>query len=235
MIAIFLLTIFFIVMTGTRSALVIMAIGIIILGIYQKKFSKILRMSLLLGIVVFSLGVYNYYSRGISTGMIIDRYSTLFDAYSNEEPNVVMLIIGLREEAWWNTIKEIKNRPLVGHGPVRSTNIGALKTDPHSLYFDLLYKFGILGFIAFAAFFIKILKENNEIIKNYSTNAFPYNLPVYLQICVIVFLIDEIKIGFTRYGVMQHFVWLLLGITVATMNLIKKEHEKIENNLISGV
>jgi len=218
-----LLTLLFLVSTGTRMSILAFGIGLLFWGclsaIYQRKPTKFLQVFVGLVFIFIILMQLNNYSRKLKTGVAMDRIMT----YG-------LVISRMDDGTWPNIIPEIIKQPIIGHGPARPFYIGEMKTSSHNLYLSLLYQYGVLGLIGFLIFFIKLIKTNHKISMKYFRNEFPYNLPLCLNICIIIFLVDELVREYAISAAMQHFIWLIFGISVATWNLIEKEKEKLANN-----
>jgi O-antigen ligase len=114
----------------------------------------------------------------------------------------------------------------VGHGPgldfawEKGLNPYRL---PHSIFLFLLTITGLSGLLAFLFFLYRLLKMSiMSMGASLVSSPFPQALMKVLHVCLIMFIVDEIKIEYLRSLTYIYFVWLLFGLIAATQNIIQQ-------------
>jgi hypothetical protein len=86
--------------------------------------------------------------------------------------------------------------------------------------FDLL---GLFGLSAFIFFLYRLVKMSvGSIGASLVSSPFPQALMKVLHVCLVMFIIDQIKVEYLRNNIYTYFVWLLFGLMAATHNIIQK-------------
>jgi hypothetical protein len=92
----------------------------------------------------------------------------------------------------------------------------------HNLYFTVIYKFGIIGFLVFFSIFTKIMIQ---LLKSFNLNTLSkkhYTLLWASLLSLSVLLIDSFKFEFDRGASYQPLVWFILGIHYSGIMAVKK-------------
>jgi hypothetical protein len=127
-----------------------------------------------------------------------------------------------RMEVWsyaWNYILHEGNF-FLGHGPAHIM-FGFIEPSPHCLYLDILMRYGGINLVTSLFFFGAIFFRNRKAAAILKNNRDPLVTPfAFIEISFLAFLMDQIKIEYTRNAHYELFIWIYLGILVAVQNLI---------------
>jgi O-antigen ligase len=134
--------------------------------------------------------------------------------------------IGFRRGVQW-----FQESPIIGSGPrldisSRDVQIGEIKyrgAHPHNLYLTILVTTGVVGFIAWTAFFISAMAPMVRVVHNQiGDDLFLSNLPKLGLLIVFLFLIGEVRIEFLRSNYLdyQNYIFVLLAMFVACSHII---------------
>ena len=88
----------------------------------------------------------------------------------------------------------------------------------HSLYVEILSETGLIGFIAFLLFFITLFVEILRVKKKFDTYAIQTEWPSWtsaLGMSILTFLIS----GLFLHGIFFRFIWVLIGLAMATISV----------------
>ncbi|CUT00830.1 O-antigen ligase family protein [Candidatus Chrysopegis kryptomonas] len=223
------LSIFFVILSGHRSAMLSLVVSLFIFFFINKKFS-VLRVGLTLLISLLFVFSVVYFSPLLY--LSLERIYTNFISfyyYRTTDPNAHW-----RYLYWSNTIKAITENP-IGLGFAYSlTNLApwevwyenpreliyrsSLRLDPHNSYIAILARTGVLGFTFFLIFLLTsfaIILKNLKIIKNknYLLVALFSNF-----VAVFVFAFFNVTLEGPYHGV---FFWIWLGISLILSQKIK--------------
>jgi O-antigen ligase len=215
-----LLNLFILMATVTRGATISLFAGICYLLYRLRKamsFRQIL-FTLSLGATVMFLLDF-YLSHYTVSGSIFDRL--LNTKFVNGLPD--------SRTFWPQIIERIQQRPWTGHGP--SYEFGEYRREklttffwPHNGYLYYLHTIGILGTSAFL-WIVGLLwfdSRRNSTDSLTSTN-YPRSLLLVWHIVLTVFLIDQLKIEYLRNQHYQFFPWIIFGLMVATLNVVRAQ------------
>jgi hypothetical protein len=203
-------------LTGTRGAVVALALGLVLfLAIFRPY-----RVGWRPLAVVATVGLFFYFvSDFIVTNVAF--VAPLFDRLLNTQ--LVDWVPETRVFVWQQILERIPEQLWIGHGPYRVELVGLL--DPHSLYLNYLYAVGLAGLIAFVWFIFLVLKRAFQVLRVRAEESICWGLTVAASISVVIFLIDEIKITYLRQSYMQEFCWALFGLIFAGARIINTQKE----------
>jgi len=137
-----------------------------------------------------------------------------------------------RQAVWPFVWKEIKRKPILGHGPRLRFDGGDKGARykghryvryPHNLYLFLTFTIGAIGLLAFMSFLA------TPLIRCWKTSLKSYEDP-YIQglvkagvLILLIFFADQMKISFMRLSVVDywHFIFALLGMFVGICDRAK--------------
>ena len=153
------------------------------------------------------------------------NYNVLFDRLAETEfddsgiPDTRQAIVNA-------TFERIPNKFVIGHGPQiklideadrRIKGYTPLGGHPHNLYLFLLYTTGVIGLIAYLAFFAALFQRFMAANRIPSSKAVLNRIPKLGILLLIIFLIDQMKIEFLRsnLGDYQHYLYTLWAILLA--------------------
>ncbi|MBN2184277.1 MAG: O-antigen ligase family protein [Candidatus Krumholzibacteriota bacterium] len=140
-----------------------------------------------------------------------------------------------RAPAWTTYFKRGMQSPLIGHGPFWDIDKKEMDIPlyPHSIYLFIFNITGILGLSSFLFFLFRLMKASMIRFKaSIMSSPFPDAFSKVLNVVLVMFLFDQIKIEYLRNYIYIYFVWLLFGVIVATKNIIlEKEKEQIDADI----
>ena len=219
-----LLYIFGIIISGTRSALILTFIQLFIFTLVfvpekykQKKINIVLVFlvaSPLLLPVLYKFGP-----------IVLDRMLETIEQVSERKD---IYTISNRDLVWPIAYKiTTSTLSLFGHGPVQAHIIGFPSYNFHNLYLSLIFQFGIVGTAIFSIFFLLLVKRLYFASKKlWSEKNTLYLLPISCLLSLICFLINEVKFEFNRADSYQQIVWSIFAIFYLAGNTYKNEKEK---------
>lgn len=207
--------------TITRGAFISLAIGVIYFAVISRRDFNFLRfVGITVTLVSISL-IMNYIVANYTiSGSLFDRlFKTKF----------VGLIPDTRYGAWTYAWQRAMQHPFIGHAPAWKFSRG-LTTEfwPHNAYLYILNVSGFFGLFAFLFLLYKLFKASLPGIKSSIVSSpFPEAFLKVLHVCLVIFVIDQIKIEYLRNINYVYFIWLLFGLIAASRNIImQKERER---------
>jgi len=137
-----------------------------------------------------------------------------------------------RQEVWPSAWKEIKRKPILGHGPrlrFEAEDLGRRYKGhkyvryPHNLYLFLTLTVGYLGLMAFLTFLLTPLIRCWRVCRLETSDAYIQGLAKTGVVIVFVILIDQLKVSFMRLTLVDywHFIFALLGMFIAVCDRAK--------------
>jgi len=143
------------------------------------------------------------------------------------------LVPDTRIEVWqlaWDYIT-LKKQYLLGHGPAR-TSFGFRNFTPHSLHLDVLMRYGVFTLIAMIIFFLLIFFRNRKVLNILKKNKDSLFAPfAFIDLSFIIFMVDQIKVEFTRRPNYELLVWIYFGILIAVQNMVIKKYSQPKNQI----
>ncbi len=204
-----------VVATATRSAILLVALQIILfsLVLLSRRVSRV-RSIVVLGLAVIAMLAFSpFYASAIQDSM--QRLDVSAAALQTGAGLTAALN---RSLVWPNAIAVTTHHVSVfGYGPVQAFVLGIGKPyNFHSLYLTLLFEFGILGTAVWLIFFTQLCARLFSVLPRIRFRTDPAAL--LLTACLIsllCFLLNEIKYEFNRDDAHQQYVWLVLGVIYA--------------------
>jgi O-antigen ligase len=208
------LNLLFLVATGNRGGfLVLFGGGLLFLYMFRDKLSiKTTINTVIVGALALSAASYvtiNY-----------TRFDRLYERLEATEFEGAMP--ETRAETWETSWQQITQKPVLGHGPRLQLSKGndslfrghVRITYPHNLYLYLLYTVGVVGMVAYLAFFGSIARRYW---KNASWNSGDDISDGMAKLAVLVLAliaVDQLKIEFLRFLTVDYlqFIFALLAI-----------------------
>lgn len=142
-----------------------------------------------------------------------------------------------RAQAWKIVTPKIFDKPLLGHGPrfrLQDDDVISYKGHevfdyPHNLYLFLLYTVGVMGLLAYLFFFAWIIIRIRRGVKRLSHDPFRQGLVKLGILLMVVFLVDQIKIDFLRYALVDywHYMFTIFAIWLALGDMARKNKSTI--------
>jgi hypothetical protein len=213
--------IFMLFTTMTRGAFISLSIGLFYLAILSRRDLNFVRASVILIIlVVLVFGLEGIVAKYTVSGSLFNRLAKTTFAYG--------IIPDTRSRAWFMAWDRAMEHPILGHGPGWDFTSGLEReTFPHSCYLYILNITGFFGLIAFLFLLYRLIRATLPGIKSsLLSSPFPEALMKVLHVCLVMFIIDQIKIEYLRNLVYVFFTWLFFGVIMATWNVILKNKEK---------
>lgn len=210
-------------LTGTRSALFLIAFELLMFLIFALRRINIQKIIIPLAVVVISAVIFLLVSPLQST--ILERLKATF---LNIATSADFVTVMNRQLVWPQAFALTKNTlSFFGHGPSQAYVIGFSASNFHELYLTMLFQFGIVGTIVFLSFFVKLfgalLKQLNIVGERLRQRISPdYLLIMACLISLSCFLINEVKFEFNRGDSYQQLVWAVFSIYYLTGHILEK-------------
>ena len=194
-----------IVVTATRGAFLSLAIGVLVFlliipgkTLYQR--AKYFFATLF--VIIASWFIIGFVAKDFRE-RFVDRFDAAVVSYQGGSSLTEVMN---RKEIWDSYISKHLAFALIGTGQ-RDTTMGNL----HSLYFTLLYQTGLLGLLSFVGLLIAIIIQ---LIHRFThSRDLQQKLIVALSLsALIIFIIDEIKIEYTRSAYCMQYAWLCIAL-----------------------
>ena len=130
-------------------------------------------------------------------------------------------------------IERFPDSPVLGHGPrlrlfddLRRRIPGHIPIGyPHNLFFFLVHTVGLLGLLAYLAFFWSLGRAFHRSRQSKSRSPVLNGVPTLALILLIVFLVDEYKIEFLRFGFrdLQQYMFASWGLMLGLSHRLRVE------------
>lgn len=215
--------VFLMLTTVTRGAFISLFIGFFYLMILSRKSLNIVKVVAILAAVVTVVVVLEtFVARYTTSGSLFDRLvATTFERG---------VIPDNRVAAWGGAWKRGMRSPIFGHGAFYDVSQDPdASLWPHNVY---LYYFNSIGIIGLAGFFMilyRLMKSSlRGINASLTESPFPEALMKILHVCLVMFIIDQIKIEYLRNDIYSYFIWIFFALIVATGNVIKRQQQKTD-------
>lgn len=208
--------------TATRGAFFSLIAGVVYLIWISR---KILNLQKFLPIVILASVV--FYISSIA----LNQYTNSASLFARlGKTKLVSGMPDTRARVWTETWQRVMENPWIGHGPhfiLGHDEKNVKRHYPHSLFLYLSFLIGIPGAIVFYVLLFMALRHSIRAARAFATerSEFAYTV-VLLSSCLVIFIIDELKICYLRYDQTQHFTWTMLGILVSTSRLATQLAEK---------
>jgi O-antigen ligase len=204
----------FLVATGNRGGfIVLIGGGLLFLYMFRDKLSiKTTINTLIVGaltLAVASFVTINY-----------TKFDRLYDRLEATEFQGAMP--DTRATTWRSAWERIMEKPVLGHGPrLRLSNDGdslyrghVQITFPHNLYLYLLYTVGVVGMIAYLAFFGSIARGYWKNASWSSGDELSDGITKLAVLMMVVIAVDQLKIEFLRFLTVDYlqFIFALFAI-----------------------
>lgn len=135
--------------------------------------------------------------------------------------------IGVWSLAWEYILSN--GRYILGHGPARQ-EFGFIGLSPHSLYLDILMRYGFIALFVILIFFSLLFSRNRKVARILSKNKDPFLIPfAFIELSFFIFIIDQIKVEFTRRANYELIIWIYFGILVAVQNMVFQKYSNRES------
>jgi hypothetical protein len=203
--------------TITRGGVIILMIGFIYMAFISRRDLNFIRLTAITAILVFLMVFIDaFIARYTTSGSLFARLFAMTFKSGIVPEN--------RYAAWSLGLSKGLETPFVGHGPAWDYTKGVeLRLIPHSIFMYLFDLLGLFGLSAFIFFLYRLVKMSvGSIGASLVSSPFPQALMKVLHVCLVMFIIDQIKVEYLRNNIYTYFVWLLFGLMAATHNIIQK-------------
>ncbi len=131
-----------------------------------------------------------------------------------------------REVAWKQAIEAIARSPLLGHGLAipMGTWKGGVAMNLHSLYLHLAYTIGIPGLLLFAGVIFRLFQISLRRARDRSQSPFLRHTMMGLNAALVLFMIDQLKIEYSRAPIEITLIWVLFGFLLSAEKLARRAH-----------
>jgi hypothetical protein len=223
---IFFLNFSFLIATGNRGGFLVLVGGLFLFFIYFRRTFNLTKM-LAYSIVFFIFFI-------ISSMFVLKNtnynvlFSRLVETQLTEDG-----IPDTRKRTWPQGWNAFLNKPILGHGPrmgfdTPTNHTGDIAGYPHNLYLYVMVTTGLFGLFAYINLFAFVYLYIKRARKLQNGNIFLSNLPTLFFIMLTIFLIDQLKIEFLRFHVIeyQHYVFILFALFIGTSNILFRSQKE---------
>ena len=203
--------------TITRGAFITLVIGLVYMGYICRHDLNIVRVIAITGAfvgLIFMLEA--FVARYTVSGSLFGRLvKTTFESG---------VIPSNRYVGWSQGIQRALWHPLFGNGPALDWGKDvALPVYPHNGYLFLLDMTGLLGLSAYLLLLYRLLKTSLMRFRCSIVSApLPQAFMKILNVWLVMFIIDQIKIEYLRNNIYVYYVWIFFALIPATRNAILK-------------
>lgn len=203
--------------TITRGAFITLVVGLMYMGYICRGDLDIVKVITITGAFVALIFMLEaFVARHTVSGSLFGRLvKTSFESG---------IIPANRHAGWSQGIERALWHPLFGNGPALDWSKGvAVPVYPHNGYLYLLDMTGLLGLSAYLLLLYRLTKTSLTAVRDSIVSApFPQAFMKVLNIWLVMFMIDQIKIEYLRNNIYIYYVWLFFALIPATRNVILK-------------
>ena len=198
--------------SGTRAGLIVLVAGLLYaiatsgLAVPKKDLLK-------LAFVGFALFYLMLPFIGGYTDLLMERMSSLGTKDSSVQS---------REVVMRQALHAIPDSPFLGHGVFtpEGTFRGGVTMNIHSLYVTLAYKFGIPNLVIFLWFASILFRTSWRLSRDHSVPRDLREFMFALNVALVMFLLDEVKIEFVRSAQSMHVTFFFFALIVSLEQVI---------------
>jgi O-antigen ligase len=216
--ALFTIVLFVLFATSTRGSIVSLGVAAVYFPWLIRRRLTVVSFVTTIAVVVIGFLAMNYYVAHFTrSGDVLARL---------EATTFVGGIPDSRAEAWPSAWKRMLEHPLIGHGPLYSSEHGLKQwTWPHCLYLYVGNNVGFIGLAIFLWFLWKLWVMSRPYVDDLRHTDYTSAFLVVARMQMLVFVVDQIKIEYLRNPVYQFQVWVMFSVIVAA-HLIAREAEQ---------
>lgn len=207
------------VMTGSRYGFIDLGLAIVLILALTWKAGRNKRRLVLLLLFLLPVVALIGIAVASSNPATMDRLQTLSNPFTTDS-------LRTRTQALWlDALHDFSQSPFFGNGPAKAI-YGEIITD--SEYFDVLKKFGLIGFLAYLGYFIIPLRALWRALRSSfrASGYFETRAPAALWSIRLAFVMGVValfmNIGMATFynAALQGFLWMWLGIGVGSARRI---------------
>jgi O-antigen ligase len=203
--------------TITRGGVIILIMGFIYMAFISRRDLNFIRLVAFTAILVFLMA---------SIDAFIARYTTSGSTFARLFASTFKrgVIPENRYAIWSRGISMGLETPFLGHGPAWDYIRGVtIRLIPHNIFMYLFDLTGLFGLSAFIFFLYRLVKMSvGSIGASLASSPFPQALLKMLHVCLVMFILDQMKVEYLRNNIYTYFVWLLFGLIAATHSIIQQ-------------
>jgi O-antigen ligase len=203
--------------TITRGGVIMLTVGFIYMAIISRRDLNFIRLVAFTAVLVFLM---------VSIDVFIARYTTSGSTLARLFASTFKsgIIPENRYAIWRRGIALGMETPFIGHGPAWDYTRGLQgRLIPHNIFLYLFDLLGLFGLSAFVFFLYRLAKMSvRSIGASLVSSPFPQALLKMLHVCLVMFILDQIKVEYLRNNIYTYFVWLLFGLIAAAYNIIQQ-------------
>jgi O-antigen ligase len=213
--------------TGTRTFLVIYFLFILIFLTILFRIKKIRLRNFAIIIIVLFITIVTFIS-ALKGTLLMERFQETED-------------IGGEKIVYGDQIDNLLNRPyfeefenvmevgnIFGVGPLNIVGVRNNAMCWHSLYYDLIIKFGVFGLMVYLIFYTRLLKDlYNKIINKSGEN---YYLLAALFVLLVALLLGQYARSYQNQTSFMLMYWLLFAVIAVVNQLPDSQEEKAITN-----
>lgn len=124
-----------------------------------------------------------------------------------------------RARLWKSSYAEFKHKKLTGVGIGNLTYILKIP-HAHSIYFSVLFDFGLIGFAILAAMMLILLKRFWDFFMHYGQDTYSKIMTISMAGALIAIGVH----GFVDFEYNRLIIWLVIAATIVTLNLAKRDY-----------
>jgi len=204
--------------TGTRAFLIIIFLFVIIF-VSLISFKKRVRLGKKLLIIISIFIVFAFIQNQIQGSFLLERVSESAEiGQSIRYTSDIDRFLNRPYITEFNNV--IETAGLFGVGPLNIIGVKGNEMCWHSLYFDMLIKFGILGFLIYIFFYFRLLSDLYKNIR--LKGALQRILPIILFSLFLPLLIGEYARSYQNQTSFMLMYWFLFAI-IACVNKMKPD------------
>lgn len=194
--------------TATRGGLIVLAGGYFYLLAFGSRVIPRQKVAVV-GFFVLALGYLTLPFTSRLMEFMLDRMSTV-------GPSDGSLVA--RQNIGLQALREVAKQPVLGHGLATpmGTFEGPVTMNIHNVYITLAYSMGIPALLAFLSLVYRLLRCSWSTAQNRLVSQDMRELAMGLHVALVMFLVDELKIEFTRQPMYMQVVWTYFGLIMAT-------------------
>lgn len=193
------------VMSGTRSGIVLFAVAMTVVSIYNFKKAKlgfILPFAVAMAALVIIASFFPSFA-----DVVTERFMLAYNAY--ESGDGISTVVN--RSGAWNLDYVLDNINLFGHGLIPTYFYGKVDFYFHNLYQTIVFQLGIIGAFCFFLLLSWVLKKTiSSLFGPVYTGNKALVFSAFISLCV--FFTNEFKYEFNRHEAYQQVCWTLLAI-----------------------
>jgi len=200
--------------TGTRAGILILGVGFVYAVVAG---ARAVPRAQLVGVGAIALALF-YLTLPFTHSqldMLFERMSTLGVDDSSVRSRSAVLA---------EALDKVPESPLIGHGVYKLP--GTFSTDVdrniHNLYVTLAYTIGLPGLFAWLFFVWRIFARSFRAMRDRAVDPHLREYLLAMNVGVVMFSVDQIKIEFVRSALTMHTAFILLGLTLALVRIAEQ-------------